>query len=284
METTKKIQVVRDLVSQVKGQNKKIGLVPTMGALHAGHLSLIDKAVEQCDYVVVSIFVNPTQFGPGEDLEKYPRPIEDDLQICSRHNVDLVFNPAPEEMYTGEHLTWVTVEKITAPLCGQSRPGHFRGVTTVCTKLFNIVTPDIAYFGQKDAQQAVVIKKMVTDLNMPLEIIVCPIIREKDGLALSSRNQYLDPQQRKDAAYIYKSLQKCEQLVKSGTIDANEILEQMRKVINTPGTVDIEYISIVDTQTLQEIEKISSESLVAVAAKIGNTRLIDNIIIDSSVD
>ena len=187
-----------------------------MGALHAGHISLIEAAKRKCDFVVVSIFVNPTQFGPGEDFQKYPRPLKTDLQLCRKAGVDLVFAPTAKEMYSSENLTWVDVEKLTEPLCGRFRPGHFRGVATVCAKLFNIVLPDIAFFGQKDAQQAIVIKRMVADLNMPLKIVICPTIREKSGLALSSRNQYLTDQQKQDAAAIYKSLQKCRQLIKSG--------------------------------------------------------------------
>ena len=199
MEVAKTIESVRNLVKAARSRKKKIGLVPTMGALHIGHISLVEAAVKDYDFVVVSIFVNPTQFGPGEDFEKYPRPLEADLEICKKTGVDVVFNPAPEQMYPQKNLTWVTVEKLTEPLCGMSRPGHFRGVTTVCTKLFNIVEPDVAYFGQKDAQQAIVIKRMVADLNMPLKIIVCPTVREQSGLAVSSRNQYLSEQQKYDA-------------------------------------------------------------------------------------
>jgi len=191
MEIAKTIESVRSLVKAARSRGKKIGFVPTMGALHIGHISLIEAAVKTCDFVVVSIFVNPTQFGPGEDLEKYPRPIDADLEICRKGGVNVVFAPTAEQMYPAENLTWVDVEKLTEPLCGQSRPWHFRGVTTVCAKLFNIVAPDIAFFGQKDAQQAIVIKRMAADLNMPLEIVICPTIRQPDGLAVSSRNQYL---------------------------------------------------------------------------------------------
>jgi len=280
MEVAETIKQVRTAVRNARDAGKTIGLVPTMGALHAGHVSLIKAAREKCTYVVVSIFVNPTQFGPGEDFEKYPRPIENDLDICRREGVDLVFNPTPEEIYGAESLTWVTVEKLTEPLCGRFRPGHFRGVTTVCAKLFNIVLPDYAFFGQKDAQQAVVIRKMVADLNFPLEIIVCPTVREPDGLAISSRNQYLSEQQRKDATYIFKSLQCCRELIDRGTSDTAAIIKQMKEIIDTPGSLEIEYISIVDPETLEELPSVSGKVLVAVAARIGPARLIDNILID----
>ncbi|MBA7690668.1 Pantothenate synthetase [subsurface metagenome] len=208
MEVAETIESIRSVVKTVRSGGKIIGLVPTMGALHIGHISLIEAAVDKCDFVVVSIFVNPTQFVPGEDLEKYPRPLEADLEICRKAGVDAVFAPTPGQIYPGENLTWVNVEKLTEPLCGQFRPGHFRGVVTVCAKLFNIVAPDIAFFGQKDAQQAIVIKRMVADLNMPLEIVICPTVRRPDGLAVSSRNKYLTEEQKKDATYVYKSLKK----------------------------------------------------------------------------
>ena len=187
MDVAKTIADIRKCVATARAAGKTVGLVPTMGALHVGHVSLIEAARSRCDYVVVSIFVNPTQFGPGEDFEKYPRPEEEDFATCARHGVDAVFAPGASEMYPRENLSWVSVEKLTAPLCGRSRPGHFRGVTTVCTKLFNIVGCDVAFFGQKDAQQAVVIQRMVADLKVPLEIVVCPTVREPDGLAVSSR-------------------------------------------------------------------------------------------------
>jgi pantoate--beta-alanine ligase len=280
MEIAKTIEAARSLVKAARGQDKTIGFVPTMGALHVGHVSLIEAAVEQCDFVVVSIFVNPTQFGPGEDLEKYPRPLDADLKICEKHNVDLVFNPTAEEMYSQENVTWVTVEKLTEPLCGRSRPDHFRGVATVCAKLFNIIGPDIAFFGQKDAQQAVVIKRMIADLNMPLEIVVCATIREPDGLAVSSRNQYLSAQQRKDAAVIYKSLERCRQMIEAGVRDRKKISAEMRRILTQAPSIEIEYIDIVDAETLQLIEPIAGKILVAVAVRLGPTRLIDNILLD----
>lgn len=281
MELAKTIESVRASVRVARSQGKKIGFIPTMGALHTGHISLIEAAKQQTDFVVVSIFVNPTQFGPGEDFQKYPRPFEQDLEICRQHGVDVVFAPAPAEMYPGENLTWVTVEKLSEPLCGQFRPGHFRGVATVCAKLFNIVQPDVAFFGQKDAQQAVVIKRMVADLNMPLEIVVCPTVREPDGLAMSSRNRYLNQNQRKDAAYIYKSLQKCQQMIKASVTDARQIISEMRKILSQIPSAKIEYVSIVDAETLQSLDRIAGKILAAVAIRIGSARLIDNILVDA---
>jgi len=282
MEIARTIQSVRQLVKAARSAGKKIGFVPTMGALHIGHVSLIEAAARQTDFIVVSIFVNPTQFGPGEDFTKYPRPFDDDLEICRKHEVDVVFAPPPKKMYPEENLTWVNVEKLSEPLCGQSRPSHFRGVATVCTKLFNIVMPDIAFFGQKDAQQAIVIKRMVADLNMPLEIVICPTIRQPDGLAVSSRNQYLTNQQSKDATLIYKSLQKCQEMIEAGVTEVGEIIDQMRKILNQIPSAKIEYISIVDAETLENIDKVAGKVLVAVAVKIGSARLIDNILLDAS--
>jgi pantoate--beta-alanine ligase len=281
MKVAKTIESVRNLVKAARSKGKIIGLVPTMGALHIGHISLIEAAVKKCDFIVVSIFVNPTQFGPGEDFEKYPRPLKADLEICRKAGVDVVFAPSPQQMYPGENLTWVNVEKLTEQLCGQFRPGHFSGVTTVCAKLFNIVAPDIAFFGQKDAQQAIVIKQMVADLNMPLEIVVCPTVRQADGFAVSSRNQYLTRQQKKNAPLIYKSLQKCQKLIADGVADSKTIINQMRKILQQAPSIKIEYISIVDADTLQELKKITGKVLTAVAVKIGSTRLIDNIVVDA---
>ena len=281
MEVAKTIEAVRGLVKAARSEGSKIGLVPTMGALHVGHISLIEAAVKDCDFVAVSIFVNPTQFGPGEDFEKYPRPMEADLEICRKAGVDVVFAPAPKEMYPAENLAWVTVEKLTEPLCGSSRPGHFRGVTTVCAKLFNIVAPDVAYFGQKDGQQAIVIKRMVADLNMPLEIVVCPTVREANGLAVSSRNQYLTAQQKQDAANIYKSLQTCLKMIDAGTTETRQIIAEMRKILQQIPSAEIEYVSIVDAETLESIEKIAGKILAAVAVKVGPARLIDNILVDA---
>jgi pantoate--beta-alanine ligase len=282
MEVAETVESVRALVKGARDQGKKIGLVPTMGALHIGHVSLIEAAVEQTGFVVVSIFVNPTQFGPGEDFEKYPRPFEQDLQICKEKGVAVVFAPTPQEVYPQENVTWVTVEKLTEPLCGRFRPGHFRGVTTVCAKLFNIVQPDVAFFGQKDAQQVVVIKRMVADLNMPLEIVVCPTVREPDGLAVSSRNKYLTKDQRRDAICIYESLQKCREMIEAGSKDARQIITEMRKILEQIPSAGIEYVSLVDAETLQSVDKVTGKVLAAVAVRIGPARLIDNMLVDAN--
>jgi len=281
MKIAKTIESVRRLVKAARSAGKKIGFVPTMGALHTGHLSLIEAARKDCDFVVVSIFVNPMQFGPKEDFKKYPRPIKADLNICRKVGVNLVFVPTPKAMYPAENLTWVNVEKLSEPLCGKFRPGHFRGVATVCAKLFNIVAPDFAFFGQKDAQQAIIIKRMVADLNMPLKIVVCPTIREENGLAMSSRNQYLTAQQKKDAAYIYKSLQKCRQMIKQGVRDTKKITAEIRKILKQIPSVEIQYISIVNAETLRNIDRVTGRVLAAVAVKVGSTRLIDNILTEA---
>jgi pantoate--beta-alanine ligase len=281
MQLAETIQAVRHLVKSARQQGKRIGFVPTMGAFHIGHVALIDEAAKQCDFVIVSIFVNPTQFGPGEDFEKYPRPLENDLDICRDRDVDVVFVPTAEEMYPQEILTWVNVEKLTENLCGRFRPGHFSGVATVCAKLFNIVCPDAAFFGQKDAQQAVVIQRMVADLNMPLEIVLCPTVRDSDGLALSSRNQYLSSGQRQDATYIYKSLQKAQELIAGGQRNVQAVVAQMKDVLNQPGTIKVQYVSIVNADSLKELQEVDGKVLIAVAAKIGRTRLIDNIVVDT---
>ncbi len=235
MKVVKTIKSLRTFVSAARNAARTIGLVPTMGALHRGHISLIERSGKHGDFVVVSIFVNPTQFGPKEDLAKYPRPLREDLQICKDHGVDVVFVPDAKEMYGERKLTWVNVDKIAEPLCGRFRPGHFRGVATVCAKLFNIVQPDVAYFGQKDAQQLAVIKRMVADLNFPLKVVACPTVRDADGLALSSRNQYLSPQQRKDATCIYRSLKTAREMIKAGATNPKTITAQMRKILNAAG-------------------------------------------------
>jgi pantoate--beta-alanine ligase len=231
---------------------------------------------------VVSIFVNPTQFGPSEDFDKYPRPFEKDVSICTQHGADAIFAPSPTEMYPRENLAWVTVEKLTEPLCGRSRPGHFRGVTTVCAKLFNIVGPDIAFFGQKDGQQAVVIRRMVADLNMPLDIVVCPTVREPDGLAVSSRNQYLSPQERQDAVIVSKSLNRCREMLEAGETDADAIRGAMCEILRQVPALEIEYVSLVDAETLAELDQVQGCVLAAVAVRLGSTRLIDNIVVDTS--
>ena len=282
MKVAKRIKSVRALVKAAHRRGKKIGFVPTMGALHIGHISLIEAAARKCDFVVVSIFVNPAQFGKGEDFEKYPRPVSADLKICKKAGVNVVFAPATKEMYPDENLTWVNVERLSEPLCGQFRPGHFRGVATVCAKLFNIVGPDIAFFGQKDAQQAIVVRRMVADLNMPLEIDICPTIRRPDGLAVSSRNQYLTGQQKKDATLICKSLTKCREMIDAGAKDPKTIIKEMRKILKKIPSAEIGYISIVDAGTLERIDRIAGKILAAVAVRIGSTRLIDNVLLDTA--
>lgn len=279
MEIFDRIDDVRAAVSVARAAGKKIGLVPTMGALHAGHVSLIERAVGDCGFVVVSIFVNPTQFGPNEDFDKYPRDIEVDAKICEDAGADVVFAPSSSEMYPSANSTWVDVEGITEHLCGGSRAGHFRGVTTVCSKLFNIVCPDLAFFGQKDAQQAIVIKRMVADLNMPLEIVVCPTVRQEDGLALSSRNKYLSESERKDALLISKALKACAKALFDGESDCETLIGIMKEIISG-GAVEIEYLSIVDVGTLESADVIEGQALVAIAGLIGKTRLIDNIFVD----
>jgi pantoate--beta-alanine ligase len=281
MEITQTIDSTRQLIKVARDADKTVGLVPTMGALHIGHISLIEAAKKQTDYVVVSIFVNPTQFGAAEDFDKYPQPFEQDTRICREHGVDLVFAPSVNEIYPSQNITWVNVEKLTETLCGRSRPGHFKGVTAVCAKLFNIIQPDIALFGQKDAQQAVVIKRMVADLHMPLKIQVCPTVREDDGLAISSRNKYLTPQERKDAPLLYDSLQKAKQLIEAGTTDAEKIITEMKKILSRSEVLQPEYVEIVNAETLQPKSEIIGPALIALAVRLGSARLIDNILIDT---
>ncbi len=280
MQITSEIQKTRETVKQAKAAGKTIGLVPTMGALHEGHLSLIRICCQRCDYVVVSIFVNPTQFGPAEDLAKYPRPFERDCRLCRENGVDLIFAPAAGEMYPQMQTIWVDVEKLGDHLCGASRPGHFRGVCTVVAKLFNIIMPDIACFGQKDAQQLAIIRRMVRDLNMDIEICPCPTVREPDGLALSSRNQYLDPQQRQQALCLSQALRRAGEMVAAGQRDAQAIITAMKEVIERQPQARIDYISIVDNEFLQPISRLDHPALIALAVYLGPTRLIDNIIVD----
>ena len=280
MEITKTIDSLKSLITQARAAGKTIGLVPTMGALHAGHVSLIEQAKKQTDFVIVSIFVNPIQFGPNEDYEKYPRTLNADEKACQSAGVDAIFAPAFDQIYPKGNISWVTVEKFTETLCGQSRPEHFKGVTTVCAKLFDIVNPDKAFFGQKDAQQTIIIKKMVEDLNMPLEIIVCPTIRESDGLALSSRNKYLSPSERKDAALMYVSLQTCEKLIKQGQSDPKIIIGEARQIIEQSPLAKVEYLAIVNAKTLEELKTVTTKTLIAAAVKFGDTRLIDNILVE----
>jgi len=280
MHVVHTINEVRAAVAAARKAGKTIGFVPTMGALHAGHGSLVQKARSECGYVVVSIFVNPTQFGPTEDFSKYPRTLEEDAKLCAAMGADCIFAPAVEEMYPEKNLSWVDVEKLSQGLCGANRPGHFRGVTTVCTKLFHIVLPDIAYFGQKDAQQAAVIRRMVADLNMPLEIVVCPTVREPDGLAMSSRNQYLRPQERSQAPFIYRALQRCAELIDTGERKTARIVEDMQKTLQQVPALRVEYVEITDAESLEPVDRVQGRVLVAIAGRLGSTRLIDNILVD----
>jgi pantoate--beta-alanine ligase len=280
MKILKKINEVRDEIKKLKKENKIIGFVPTMGYLHEGHISLIKKAKEECDYVVVSIFVNPTQFCPGEDFDRYPRDIERDIKILENEKVDLLFNPDIEEMYKKDNKTWVIVDEISDIYEGKFRPGHFKGVCTVVIKLFNIVQPDKAYFGWKDFQQLIIIKKMVEDLNIPVEIIGCPTIREEDGLAASSRNVYLNEEERKKALCLYKALKKIEEMIKKEKIYECEILiKEGREIIESEEGVEIQYLDIVSMDNMKKLEKIEGKAVIIGAIKIGNVRLIDNLIV-----
>jgi len=256
-----------------------MGFVPTMGALHEGHLSLVRAARVACDVVAVSIFVNPTQFGPNEDLAKYPRSFERDRELLERERVDYLFAPTVEEMYPPGAVTWVTVDELSGKLDGRSRPGHFRGVTTVVAKLFHIVEPDSAFFGQKDAAQLAIIRRMVADLNLPVEIVACPIVRETDGLAMSSRNAYLSPEQRKEALVLHRSLTRVKRLVDQGEHAADKLVAAGRDEFSRESAVRLDYFEIVNPDTLGPIKDTSQGALIAVAAYVGSTRLIDNIVL-----
>jgi pantoate--beta-alanine ligase len=261
---------------------KRLGFIPTMGALHEGHLSLVRAARSSCDALAASIFVNPTQFAPNEDLEKYPRSFERDRELLGREGVELLFAPSVEEMYPAGAVTWVTVEGLSDKLDGRSRPGHFRGVATVVAKLFHIVEPDAAFFGQKDAAQVAVIRRMVRDLNLPPEIVVCPIVRESDGLAMSSRNAYLDADQRKRALALHRSLTRVQRMADGGQRKTSELVAAGRAEFAGESSVRLDYLEIVDPDTLDPVDSISGGALVAVAAFVGSTRLIDNILLGKS--
>jgi len=280
MQIAETIEAVRGLVAQARRQGRRVGLVPTMGALHRGHVSLIEAARAACDSVVVSIFVNPTQFGPGEDFQAYPRPMDEDLRACREAGVDVVFAPSAKQMYRRPQKAWVDVEGLAEGLCGRSRPGHFRGVATVCAKLFNIVGPDAAFFGQKDGQQAAVIRRMAEDLNMPLEIVVCPTVREADGLAMSSRNRYLTARERAVAPLVYKSLEAARAAVDKGERNVEAIQEQMRRVLGQSPLIQPEYVSVVDAETMQELKQVRGRVMIAAAVRLGTARLIDNIVVE----
>jgi len=275
----KVIEAIDDMKRLRQQLAKSVGFVPTMGYFHEGHLTLVRQARAENSSVVVSIFVNPTQFGPQENFNSYPRDTQRDLAMLEKEQVDIVFMPSVAEMYPPQFSSWVEVGKVTEKLEGASRPGHFRGVTTVVAKLFNIVQPTKAYFGQKDAQQLVVIKKMVADLNMNLEIVAVPTVREPDGLAMSSRNTYLNPQERQAAVVLYQALSLAQQLWSQGEKDAQTIRQQMTALIERQPLADIDYISVADAETLDELDKVTSSALVSLAARIGKTRLIDNVVV-----
>lgn len=270
------IRETREMTESWRKQGYSIGFVPTMGYLHEGHISLIKKARQENDRVVVSVFVNPTQFGPNEDFDKYPRNFERDREICEKAGVDLLFAPSVPEMYPAKNLAFVNISELGEGLCGAKRPGHFQGVCTVVTKLFNIVLPDKAYFGEKDAQQLAIIRRMTKDLNFNIQIVPCPTVRDQDGLALSSRNAYLSEVERKAALVIPRSLQAARQAILSGERDAAQIIQLIREMITAEPLAAIDYIEVVDGETLKPVSRIDGPVLVAVAVFIGKTRLIDN--------
>ncbi len=277
VETISELRV--STIAQARACGKVVGLVPTMGALHAGHLSLIEAASQRDDFVVVSVFVNPTQFGPEEDYERYPQQLTRDAELAEQAGGHLIFAPSRAEMYPDDHSTWVAVKDITEGLCGESRPGHFRGVTTVVTKLLNIVQPDRAYFGEKDYQQLLVIKRLVRDLNMPVEIVGLPTVREADGLAVSTRNQYLDTQQRAAAPQLYQALQHGAEAARKGASGA-QVEEAVRQSLASEPMFAVQYVQAVDPETLQPRGKARAPMVIAAAAYLGDTRLIDNIKIE----
>jgi len=274
MQVVKTIAEIRALRRQISGT---VGLVPTMGYLHEGHLALVKQAKQQNSAAIVSIYVNPAQFGPREDFGAYPRDLDRDLDLLQKEGVDIVFVPSDDEMYPAGFSSWVDVEKVTERLEGESRPGHFRGVATVVAKLFNIVQPTRAYFGQKDAQQVVVIKRMAADLDMNLEVVVVPTVRESDGLAMSSRNIYLSPEERQAATILFKALTLAQQLRRGGEGDAGKIRRQMTEVIQKEALAKLDYASIADAETLQELNLLDRPAVASLAVRIGKTRLIDNI-------
>ena len=273
MQVVKTIPEIRALRQQVKGA---VGFVPTMGFLHEGHLALVKRAKAENSTTIASIYVNPTQFGPREDFGAYPRDLDRDLDLLRKEGTDIVFIPSDDEMYPPEFSSWVDVEKVTEGLEGASRPGHFRGVATVVAKLFNIVQPTRAYFGQKDAQQVAVIKRMVADLNMGIEIVVVPTVRESDGLAMSSRNSYLNPKERQAATILFKALTLAQQLSRGGEKDAEKIRREMTTLIQKEPLAAIDYVSIADAETLEELNLLDRPAVASLAVRMGKTRLIDN--------
>ena len=279
MQIVRTIAEARAVVAVLRAQNKSIGLVPTMGALHQGHLSLVRAARAACDAVVVSIFVNPTQFAPSEDFSKYPRTFDADCALLQAENVDFLFAPDAAEMYPPGAATFIAVEPMGDRLDGASRPGHFRGVATVVAKLFNIVAPSKAFFGQKDAAQVAVLRRMVRDLNFPLELVVCPTVREPDGLAMSSRNRYLSPEDRRSALILHRTLRHIEDRVASGEVDSAQLIDVGLGVLADEPDVRLDYLRIVDPDTLEDLPDVENGALLAIAAHVGPARLIDNILI-----
>jgi pantoate--beta-alanine ligase len=277
METLTTVADLREAIRAHRPYLKRIGFVPTMGYLHAGHETLMRRAKEECDLVVVSIFVNPTQFGPAEDLDKYPRDLPRDQELCARAGVDLVFHPEPREIYPAGACTWVDVEGMTDIACGAMRPGHFRGVCTVCAKLFQIVRPDRAYFGEKDFQQLQVIRRMVRDLFLPLTIVGVPTVREADGLAMSSRNTYLTPTERQAARIVPKVMQLAQEMVENGELETANLIEAIERLAATQPLARLQYAVIVDPETMAPVRTLIHESRLLVAIYVGNTRLIDNV-------
>lgn len=276
MRVAKTINEVREVVKEWKAQGLSVGFVPTMGYLHEGHESLVKKASKENDRVVVSIFVNPIQFGPKEDLSTYPRDLESDSELCERAGANLIFHPKNEEMYHNDFSTFVDMNGLTAELCGKSRPTHFRGVCTVVSKLFNIVAPHKAYFGEKDAQQLAVIKRMVRDLNIDIEVIGCPIVREEDGLAKSSRNTYLSKDERAAAIVLNKALSTAKKIITEGERNSKEVIDTIEKIVNDEPLARIDYVEVVDSLSMEKVESLERSVLIAIAVFIGKTRLIDN--------
>lgn len=283
MKICNSIEEMRAALRHAKGSTQRIGFVATMGALHEGHLSLVRAAKAQADVVVASIFVNPTQFGPNEDFSRYPRTFESDCQMLNKEGVDLLFAPSVEDMYPTGAVTYVTVEGLSERLCGKSRPGHFRGVTTVVSKLFNIIGPDLAFFGQKDAAQAAIIRRMVRDLNFPVEVVVSPIVREPDGLAMSSRNAYLDAGQRKSALVLSRALSRVKAAFDKGEQTSAKLIDVGIRVLKSKPGAQLDYLEIVNPETLEPVEFVRGSALVAVAAFVGTTRLIDNVVLQKGV-
>lgn len=279
MELVVDVTEMQALADRARLEGKRIALVPTMGALHQGHMSLVKLARERCDFLVVSIYVNPAQFAPEEDLDIYPRTLEKDEEICHGAGVDVIFAPEDKTMYPERYSTYVNVEGLSEVLCGASRPTHFRGVSTIVAKLFNIVKPHIAVFGQKDAQQAVVIKRMTADLNWDIEIAVAPILREEDGLAMSSRNRHLSAQERKGAVLLHQALSEAKSLLREGERSAEKLKKRMKEIISAKALNRIDYISVVEADNLRDVSEIKGETLLALAVYAGETRLIDNMLI-----